>query len=993
MDPLHSKSTGTTITVDFLRDRIRRDRDAGDLRPLNEYLAAFSAEDSIVAQAYFSVCQESAAPPASHEATVLNRTARSSGRSSILSLGAGGPVTPIDSASGGDHVGPYRLIKELGRGGQGAVHLAEDTRLGRRVALKVLTGVGSLTDANLKRFHREAELASKLDHPAICAVYDFGAFEGVPYIAMRFVEGETLAKRISNAKAPAVQPAASEHIAIDDTPEPPTLTDTFTDSSAGVSTKIATTEVVRVMEKAARAIHAAHECGVIHRDLKPGNIMVDATGEPVVLDFGLARDLEGDGVSITKSGDFLGTPAYMSPEQIASGHIHLDRRSDVYSLGVTLYECLTLRRPFDAPTREALYQAILSKEPPDPRRINKAISADLKVVIETALNKDRDRRYVSAEAFANDLRRVLETKPIQAKPISPLGRLTRWAKRNPLVAAMVAAVFLSLSIGIVATATQWLRADELRIRAEDSATVATAKTLDWERLADHRVLDRLLREADTSLWPAVPDRVPAMEAWLKEAGQLADRLPAHRAALATMKGDAKPYDEAAKKKDRESFVEATERLAVLGPEIERLKKVMVEIENGTAPMSEEEIKANDGRLRALEREKSELEAKAGKRLTWEFESPADKFKHDQLAALVRDLDCFVGEGGGGRPTRKDVAERLDFARNLKKRTIDDYAGNWRDAIAAIAKSPLYGGYQLKEQLGLIPLGPDPGTGLFEFTEVQTGAPVPREAGKPVVLDENSALVFVLVPGGTFLMGAQKDDPAKPNYDPDARIDDSPPHEVTLSAFFISKYEMTQGQWLRFTGVNPSLKGPGWRYSKSDKVVTLLDPVEQVNWNDCVEILGRLGLLLPTEAQWEYAARGGTGTRWCCGDDPAALRERGNLADASYRLNAGPGPIEDWDDGYPGHAPVVLFGANKFGLYGVIGNVWEWCRDAGKVNYLTTGVQPGDGLRLAPARKTRAMRGGSLAFLASYARSAAREDFAPTGITGNIGVRPARVVQQ
>ena len=229
---------------------------------------------------------------------------------------------------------------------------------------------------------------------------------------------------------------------------------------------------------------------MIHRDLKPGNIMVDASGEPVVLDFGLARDLEGDGVSITKSGDFLGTPAYMSPEQIASGHIHLDRRSDVYSLGVTLYECLTLKRPFDAPTREGLYQAILSKEPPDPRRLNKAISADLKVVLETALNKDRDRRYVSAEAFADDLKRVRELKPIQAKPISPIGRLVRWGRRNPLVAAMTAAVFLSLAIGLVATLMQWGRAEKALVRAEESANIATAKTLDWERLADGRLLDR-----------------------------------------------------------------------------------------------------------------------------------------------------------------------------------------------------------------------------------------------------------------------------------------------------------------------------------------------------------------------------------------------------------------------------------------------------------------------------------------------------------------------
>jgi serine/threonine protein kinase/formylglycine-generating enzyme required for sulfatase activity len=982
MEPPHSKSSSQTVTVEFLRDRIRRDRDAGDLRPLSDYLAAFSAEDSVVAQAYFAVCQESVSPPASHDATIYTHR---SARSSILSVSTGGPVTPIEGGSSADQVGPYRLIKELGRGGQGAVHLAEDTRLGRRVALKVLTGVGSLTDANLKRFHREAELASKLDHPAICAVFDFGAFEGVPYIAMRFVEGETLAKRISNAKMPA-QPAASEHIAIDDSPEPITQADTVAES-ASVTTKIATGDIVRVMEKAARAIHAAHEAGVIHRDLKPGNIMVDATGEPVVLDFGLARDLEGDGVSITKSGDFLGTPAYMSPEQIASGHIHLDRRSDVYSLGVTLYECLTLCRPFDAPTREALYQAILSKEPPDPRRLNRLISPDLKVVLETALNKDRDRRYVSAEALANDLRRVLELKPIQAKPISPLGRFLRWARRNPLVAAMIGAVFLSLAIGIIATATQWMRADKLRVRAEDSAAVATAKTLDWERLADGRVLEGLLREADKSLWPATPDRVPLMEAWLVEAGELADRLPAHRAALAAMKSKAKPYDDESKKRDRESFGDESERLTALGAERERLRGVA-----GAASLPPEERKAAEERLAVVEAERSDLEAKVFQRVSWDFESNADQLKHDQLAILVRELDVFLGDKRGERATRKDVQRRLELARTIKKQTLDDYAATWRDTALSIARSPKYGGFPLKEQLGLIPLGPDPVTGLFEFTDVQTGVPVRREPGKEVVVDDESALVFVLVPGGTFLMGSQKDDPNAPNFDQEVRLDEVPSHEVTLSPFFLSKYEMTQGQWLRFTGRNPSLKGPGQRYNLSDKFVSLLDPVEQVSWDDCTEILGRLGYVLPTEAQWEYAARAGSHSRWYCGDDLAKLRERGNLADTSFRLNGGPGEIEKWDDGYPGHAPVTLFGANKFGLYGVIGNVWEWCRDPGKLRY-DIPVQPGDGLRLAPALKTRSMRGGSLAFTAVFARSAARQDFAPTARTGNIGVRPARVIQQ
>jgi formylglycine-generating enzyme required for sulfatase activity len=379
-------------------------------------------------------------------------------------------------------------------------------------------------------------------------------------------------------------------------------------------------------------------------------------------------------------------------------------------------------------------------------------------------------------------------------------------------------------------------------------------------------------------------------------------------------------------------------------------------------------------------------------VSWKFDSNAEQLNHDQLAALVKDLGAFLGDKKSEKPTRKEVAARLEFAKNIRKSTIDDHAANWRDTIVAIARSPLYGGLPLKEQLGLIPLGPDPATGLFEFTETQTGTPVRRDAGKPVTLDQDSALVFVLIPGGTFWMGAQAGEKDGRNYDPDARLEDVPVHEVTLAPFFISKYEMTQGQWERFTGRNPSSHAPGKRYSRSDKIVGLLNPVESVSWNECTEILGRLGLLLPTEAQWECAARAGTSSRWSCGDDPAALKERGNVADQSYRINGGTDQFEEWDDGYPGHAPVTLFGANKFGLFGVIGNVFEWCRDPGKARY-DIAVQPGDGLRMAPVLKTRAFRGGSLAFKASYARSAQRDHNIPTVRVPNLGVRPARAIQQ
>ncbi len=343
-------------------------------------------------------------------------------------------------------IGPYRTLRELGRGGQAIVWLAEDTRIQRQVALKVLPHLGPGGEEALRRFRREAEVASRLEHPGICALLEADLDRGVPYIAMRYVPGETLAKRLSNARA-----------AGDPPPD-----------------RAALRELALIFEKCARALHVAHESGIIHRDVKPANIMLTPEGEPVILDFGLARQDDRAAQQLSVSGEASGTPAYMSPEQM-TGRARPDRRTDVWSLGIALHECATLHHPFEAATREALLQSILADDPPDPRRANPDIDRDLATILETSTAKDRDRRYQTAFDLAEDLRRWRANEPIRARPVSRFERVQRWVQRNPALAASGAVILLLLLCASALLAYGVGAADKVKVEAQLRAVADDAR--------------------------------------------------------------------------------------------------------------------------------------------------------------------------------------------------------------------------------------------------------------------------------------------------------------------------------------------------------------------------------------------------------------------------------------------------------------------------------------------------------------------------------------
>ena len=359
---------------------------------------------------------------------------------------------PKVSGLRGRKLGGYTLLKELGHGGQGYVYLAEDERLHRRVALKILPLAMSFSEAARLRFEREAEVASKLDHPGICTVYETGEEDGIPFIAMQLIEGEALDRKIKSSRAAAAEDRTVSHIRFESSDVAGSDGATSSPSRPTPRSRAEIMEVVRFIENVARAMHAAHETGLIHRDIKPGNIMAAADGRAVILDFGLARDETAHLATLTQSGDLMGTPAYMAPEQVAANRIKLDRRADVYSLGVTLYECLTLQRPFERPTRESLYNAILTQAPPDLRQLNPAIPKSLRVVIETALRKDREKRYQTALDFAEDLRNVAENRPINSRAPRIDERLILWLHRHPSERRIILASGLLcalLSVGVL----------------------------------------------------------------------------------------------------------------------------------------------------------------------------------------------------------------------------------------------------------------------------------------------------------------------------------------------------------------------------------------------------------------------------------------------------------------------------------------------------------------------------------------------------------------
>ena len=307
----------------------------------------------------------------------------------------------------------YEILGELGHGGMGVVYRARDTRLDRIVALKMILAGPHADATRISRFQREATFLAQLRHPHIVQIHEVGEHRGQPYITLEYVEGGTLEDLAEN--------------------EP-----------------LAARDAAQLVQSLARAIHVTHQLNILHRDLKPANVLLTPEGEPKITDFGLAKQLQGQGTQ-TQTGAILGSPGYMAPEQAGSGLAEVGPATDVYALGSILYFLVTRRAPFESESLFESVRQILEDSPVSPRRLDNAtsIDRDLDTVILKCLEKDPARRYESAEALADELGRYLAGEPILARPVSTSERAWRWCKRNPVVAGLSSAVVLVLTVGTI----------------------------------------------------------------------------------------------------------------------------------------------------------------------------------------------------------------------------------------------------------------------------------------------------------------------------------------------------------------------------------------------------------------------------------------------------------------------------------------------------------------------------------------------------------------
>lgn len=828
-------------------------------------------------------------------------------------------------------LGRFALVERIGLGGMGEVWRAEDGD--RTVAIKLVRPELLWFEGARRRFEREIGAISSLDHPGIVRVLEVGEEDGVPWMALDWIEGLSLESLIellrhrppeSLTSEELLEPLAALAYAAGTPVAPPR-------SSPARSYP---TWVAGLLAHVAEALEHAHARGVIHRDVKPSNLLVTAEDRIWVADFGLAFSREGS--RLTRTGSWLGSLPYASPEQI-EGRGELDERADVYSLGATLYEALTLRTPFLGGSESNVRARVLAGDLPGVRHWNPSVPRALELVCAKAMDRDPARRYDGAAEFARDLRSVAEGRAVRARGLPLWLRASRAARRRPRLTVVLAAAVIVFAL---------LAAWGLRERHLNQQV---------RRMADTELMARLERES-AALLPIDTRRLPLIESWLTRARELLGRGELHAAELARLRATALPDDPRQASGDtaavRRELVDLRLEVEGLGHLLEtrssredlpqpldsqrvRILREHWEEQLRDAPeVFLDEFTARIGGLRTFaaghpvpsasdidqleffETAVRERGALLDRRNTYRFSTEFDQWRHDELTELVRRSRDF-------RLLIERVTELADKCRAIDA-LAEEVREAWTVAAEGIRSLPVYAGLELEPSASLLPLAPDPSSGLWEFLVLGTGRPPERRgASGHYEIAVETGIVLVLLPGGEFEMGPPEGSAA-------ARWSAViPRHRVDLAPFYISKYELTAAQALRL-GDLPR--------EASHQVADGARPV-RLAWQPSRDLLAPFGLELPTEAQWEYAARAGS-------DE---VRNGPDWANLESLTAAGDGLL-----------PVGALAPNAFGLHDCIGNVREWCRDWMIVRgYSSLPSRPGDGLKSTALQGPgRVVRGGS-----------------------------------
>jgi serine/threonine protein kinase/formylglycine-generating enzyme required for sulfatase activity len=827
----------------------------------------------------------------------------------------------VPSQSVPQQIGAYRIIDLLGEGAMGLVYLAERrSEIRQLVALKVIK-LGMDSKEVLARFDLERQALAVMNHDAIAKIFDAGTTPtGQPFFVMERVEGAPLARY------------CDDH-------------------------RLSIRERIALIQQICAGVEHAHQKGVLHRDLKPGNILVcrkDDRHVAKIIDFGLARATNRQLVQqtvLTEEGRMLGTPEYMSPEQALGNDVEIDTRTDIYSLGAILYEQLSGQLPFPTERLRRLglleiQRTIREEDPPrpstrigaskevaehaaerrrtDPEMLRADLRSDLDWIVMKALSKEPERRYASVGELSKDLENYLGGMPVIARPPSTSYRLSRFVRRNKVQVAAGIVVLLVATIGSVVSLLFAGRAGRL---AADYARLLVGAELD---AFDYRA---------AAAQPAWPEQVGELQQLVELGERLLEQLPAQADFMAMRRAGHATTGAARRDPQRGPHPEGDLHWR-LAYEADLLTYQIRD--TGASALAKA---AGERELERVRVRIAEVEDRIRLSNSVELADDRERFLYDLIESQQARLRRVAEE------TLPDLRFRLAQARGIQAASIDDHQARWVETIEAIAATPRYGGLRLKPQAGLVPLGQDPRSLLFEFGHIPSGQ-VPTRDGQTGALQFDAApsMVFVLIPPGSVRFGFCD------GMDPNGREPD-----LQVGAFFLSKYELSRAQWERLAnGVSGLRLIDGGvldlrnRFDEPDK------PANGITWNMAEALLRRHGLVLPTEVEWEYACKAGTISLWYTGNDPGGLLGHANLGDAEL------------DDGVRGLTPVVKLAANPFGLHQILGNVVEWCSDCR------------DG---SPGLK--ALRGGSWERTLDESTSTKRDHAVPTLTTREIGLRPAR----